>query len=217
MWEAHLLPSDFAEDLPKGILQQGVPTKPSELLGCNYRLVPLVDLSNMLATLPAGCKMTVVLDACHSVPPNINPTSTPSAAPHSAWSAMEAETAELLMPAPGGGRPVLQPRFLDLPPLATPPTRALSSLPACTCHVYSACKDQQWCAELPIEGCVQGAFTWAFVKALTAGHLETTVQQHGKALNGILVDLRQRLRLLDQTPVVQLTTAAQQHDRVLVP
>ncbi|CAK0859879.1 unnamed protein product [Prorocentrum cordatum] len=55
---------------------------------------------------------------------------------------------------------------------------------------------------------MQGAFTWAWVKALVAGHLDPPTRQLHAALHSILADLQQRFSWMDQTPVVQLSTAA---------
>merc|ERR1712150_181298 len=109
-----------------------------------------------------------------------------------------------------------QRRLLELPPMPVPTPRvAALGVPECCVQSYSACQSQQWCSELPIEGCVQGAFTWAWVKAFTAGHLDTTVHQHVKAMHNILSNLKQHFRYLDQTLVVQLSGSAREQDRVL--
>merc|ERR1712203_134651 len=78
------------------------------------------------------------------------------------------------------------PRLLRLPALSPLPTPLSPGRPACRIYSYSACKMNQLCAELPIEGCVQGAFTWAFVESLTAGHFDMSVHQHNKALQRIV-------------------------------
>jgi len=107
-------------------------------------------------------------------------------------------------------------RFLDLPPVQMPPVIFTPGMLQCQCYCYSACQSHQVSAEFPIEGCVQGAFTWSFIKALTAGHLKTTVQQHSAALQSMLADLRRHSKWLEQTPVVELSSSAGQRDYVLV-
>lgn len=212
MHEAFLVPSDFADELPASFFQY--PGRPLPRLGQNsptYRLVPLVELSNALLRLPPMCKVTTVFDCCHSVVPNI---SAKNPAPP-AFRRVAVESTDHVPRSTG----VLgsQPRYLELPPLLVPSTRVLPGAPVCNCHCYSACQGEQWCAEFPIEGCVQGAFTWTFVKALTAGHLHTTVQQHGKALHSILAELRYHFRWINQSPVIQLSSSAKLQDYVLLP
>jgi len=71
------------------------------------------------------------------------------------------------------------------------------------------------CVELLIEGCVQGAFTWACVKSLIAGHLDMSVSRHSKALDRILGDLQQKIGWIDQVPVLHLSAAAKPEDLFL--
>lgn len=208
MHEAFLVPSDFADDLPASFFQY--PGQPLPRSG-TYRLVPLVELTNALLRLPPGAKVTMVFDCCHSVVPNI---SSKNPAP-AAFRRVAMEPTDHV-PRPANAALSSQPRYLELPPLPIASTRVAPGAPLCTCHCYGACQSEQWCAEFPIEGCVQGAFTWTFVKALTAGHLHTTVQQHGKALHSILAELRYHFRWIDQTPVIQLSGSAKLGDYVLL-
>uniref|UniRef100_A0A7S1QJC9 Uncharacterized protein n=1 Tax=Alexandrium catenella TaxID=2925 RepID=A0A7S1QJC9_ALECA len=98
-----------------------------------------------------------------------------------------------------------------------PQSLPLSGPLACSCYCYSACQSEQFCIELLIEGYVQGAFTWAFVKALTAGHMDTTVARHCAALDRIMLDLQTKFGWIDQAPVLQLSALARQDDLVLMP
>mmetsp|Transcript_122546 Transcript_122546/g.392176 ORF Transcript_122546/g.392176 Transcript_122546/m.392176 type:complete len:190 (-) Transcript_122546:17-586(-) len=159
--------------------------------------------------------MTVALDCGHSIVPCI---SDDGGAP--------ATFQKVAVEDPGfpGGvleGPSLRARMLELPPRPTPAT-ALSKAakrgsPSCRCHCYAACERHQWCAELSIEGCVQGAFTWAWVKAMLACHLEATVRQHSQVLHRILGDLQQHFHCIEQEPVVQLSPSAARQDPVLAP
>jgi len=220
--EAHILPADFAEDLPANFFSEPAGPKAGGRAG-SYRLVPLFEIACALAVLPASCKVTIVLDCAHSVVPGIAGTkAAPVAFPRIAVEATEHATRlrSQLRAADSAFAP--RPRYLDLPPLPAPPSQSgpsAGSFPECSAvvHCFSACQNKQWCAELPIEGAVQGAFTWAFVKALTAGHLQTTVHQHSKALHSILTDLRRHFRWMDQTPVLQLSASAKLQDSVVVP
>lgn len=206
--EAFLVPSDFADDLPASFFQY--PGQHNPRAG-TYRLVSLTEISNALLRLPPGCKVTLVFDCCNSVVPNISQKNPAPAA----FRRVAMEPTDHV-PRPLNNALSSQPRFLELPPLPIPSTRVTPGTPLCNCHCYSASQSEQWCAEFPIEGCVQGAFTWTFVKALTAGHLHTTVQQHGKALHSILAELRFHFRWIDQTPVIQLSTSAKLQDYVLL-
>ena len=69
---------------------------------------------------------------------------------------------------------------------------------------------QQWSAEIPIEGVMQGAFTWAWVKALMAGHLDPPIRQLTHALRAILADLRRHFLWMDQTPVELLAVVPEE-------
>jgi len=211
--QAFLVPSDFAADLPSDFTFPSTRKPDVKALaaipaGCSYRLVALGELTAALSRLPAGCKATLVLDCCHAVVPGVDALRPePNSFPRVARDLELGDLAAL--------QPNLQPRFLDLPPLTPPLTSAVPGTIECCCHCYSACQSHQWCAELPIEGCIQGALTWAFVKALVAGHLDTSVQQHSKAMHAILADLRHHFRWVEQTPLLQLSGTAKQQDLVL--
>jgi len=236
LYEAHLVPVDFAEDLPAGFLDDhslSSPSSPSRRPrpptraahsdaspsegshgGCNYRLIPLTDLANAIGRLPPTCKATLILDCCHSIVPGIGGGAggIPAAFP-----CVTMDPTDVVRPRAAAGTGfVSQLRLLQLPPLPRSLRRPSVTISQCCCHCYSACDRAQWCAELLIEGCVQGAFTFSFVKALTAGHLRTTVHQHAKAMHNILGDLRYNFRWIEQTPVLRLSATAKQQDYVLL-
>ncbi|CAE7722709.1 EMB2654, partial [Symbiodinium microadriaticum] len=168
-----------------------------------YRLVPLTEVSQALSKLPAGCKATVVLDCCHSSLPGVGSKPQPAMFQ---WAQMQ--------PAAFAGMDQMadvRARRLVLPSI---PLRAPQSIevPAIECSLtcYSACHQAQWCGELPIEGVVQGAFTWAWVKAMVAGNCEGSVSQVKASLQASIGDLQRRCRWLDQTPLVQMSKAMEQ-------
>lgn len=86
-------------------------------------------------------------------------------------------------------------RRLVLPsvPLARPAPVAASFQCQLTC--YGAGEPSQWCAELPIEGVVQGAFTWAWVKAML---YSTSVTQMRSHIDTHLLELRKQYRWLER-------------------
>jgi len=190
-----------------------------------YSLVPLLDILHAVAALPAGCKITLVLDCCHGIVPGIG---SPGSVQPNTFSRVHAKSA---VPTEADTPPPFQPsvRWLDLPRvrsssnsptkdkgrlnwgLPTEPTKP-SPAPDMQCQVYcfSACQHEQWSAEIPIEGVMQGAFTWAWIKALMAGHLDPPIRQLTVALRAILADLRRHFQWIDQTPVVQMSSAAKQ-------
>eukprot|EP00931_Biecheleriopsis_adriatica_P061439 TRINITY_DN36941_c0_g1_i1.p1 TRINITY_DN36941_c0_g1~~TRINITY_DN36941_c0_g1_i1.p1 ORF type:complete len:1718 (-),score=509.89 TRINITY_DN36941_c0_g1_i1:56-5209(-) len=88
--------------------------------------------------------------------------------------------------------------------------------PACKSYCYASCQNEQACCELPIEGLVQGAATWAFVKAVTACHLSMSVSKHSKAMDGVLQNLRRKYRWIQQTPVIQLSATGNLEDRLIL-
>jgi len=210
-FEAHFVPCDFAKDLPENFFQQRPgaqqPAAPSQA-GTGYRLVPMVEITRILAGLPRRCKVTVLLDCCHSVLPGLDPTR-----PNQLTFP---RTLGLLADTPQQRAAASRARLLDLPPLPRPQSPPLPGLPVCRCHQYAACQRDQKAAELLIEGCVQGAFTWAFVKSLAAGHMNMTVEKHTKALQRIVGDLTQKFGWVDQVSHVQIVGSATSEDVVLV-
>eukprot|EP00434_Breviolum_minutum_P022963 symbB.v1.2.020259.t1/scaffold1696.1/size105557/1 len=82
----------------------------------------------------------------------------------------------------------------------------------CSLTCFSACQQAQWCAELPIEGVMQGAFTFAWVKAVVA-HGGSTSQMKS-SIEAHLADLKKRFRWLDQKPQVQMSKVVEQQDIV---
>lgn len=189
------MPCDFDADLPKGFFEKRVATQ------AGYRLVPLAEISIALARLPVGCKVTVLLDCCLSVVPGI--------------SAKKPSTVAFDKVTMVGTVPEAH-RLLMLPPLHMVPCLVMPGCLQCTCHSYAAGDRSHWCAELSIEGVVQGAFTWCFVKALLAGNTNTTVREHTLAMERLFKELRSHHAWLSQVPVVHISPASKPYDRVLI-
>ncbi|CAE7424281.1 MCA1 [Symbiodinium sp. CCMP2592] len=191
-FEACLVPIDYAALKSGGGDSTG-----------GYRLVPLTEVSQALSKLPAGCKATVVLDCCHSSLPGVGSKPQPAMFQ---WAQMQ--------PAAFAGMDEMadaRARRLVLPSIPLRAPQAIE-VPAIECSLtcYSACHQAQWCGELPIEGVVQGAFTWAWVKAMVAGNCEGSVSQVKASLQASIGDLQRRCRWLDQTPLVQMSKAMEQ-------
>jgi len=215
--EAFLVPSDFAVDVPPDLLtampEDAALPRPrnqqAEPMG--YRLLPLAELTRAAAQLPTGSKLTMILDCSYPVVPNLGPAN--NLAP--------------TFPKVSRGRVdysklhdfVSRPRFLELPPLSvrTNPTHLQQSttFPTCVVHCFTACKVQEWDAELPLEGTVQGTFTWAFTKALAAGGFKSTAGELQEALIRRTGELRQHFKGVGQTPVLLLSKAASADDSVI--
>ena len=104
-------------------------------------------------------------------------------------------------------------RRLVLPsvPLARPAPSAVSFQCALTC--YCAGEASNWCAELPVEGVQQGAFTWAWVKAML---YSTSVTQMRSHMESHLLELQKQYRWLDQKPVVQMSKVVEQQESGIV-
>jgi len=217
--EAFLVPSDFAVDVPPELLtvipeETALPaprarSQQSESKG--YRLLPFMELNRLAAHLPAGSKLTMILDCSYPVVPNLGPAN--NLAP--------------TFPKVSRGRVdysklhdfVSRPRFLELPPLPVQHTPALmqqsATFPECVVHCFAACKAQEWDAELPLEGTVQGTFSWAFTKALAAGGFRSTAGELQEVLLRRTADLRQHFKGVGQTPVLLLSKAASADDSVV--
>jgi len=112
---------------------------------------------------------------------------------------------------------IARPRFLQLPPLPSRHTPKVlnANPPLCRLYVLSACQLWEYCSELPIEGTVQGCFTWAFIKALAANQFRCNVQTAHVVVSNIMKDLKQHFRGIDQTPAVQVSQSASTSDIVL--
>ena len=156
--------------------------------------------------------MSVVLDCCYGGLPNVNPVS-----------GMQPR-----FPKVSRGRVdhlklsdfISRPRFLELPAVHAQHTpvhllNASPQYPACWVHVFAGCELNQWCAEFPIEGTVQGAFSWAFMKALAQGHFHCGLYQFQQMLAQTLASLKSHFSGIDMTPVLQLSAAANMQDVVL--
>jgi len=218
---AFLVPSDFAADLPANFFASRTEHSRTSATHAfvpdgtqhSYRLIPLFEISECLRRLPTACRMTVLLDCCYSVVPGVSPSSNISPT----FLRVDRGRVEYNKLRDYISRP----RFLDLPILPVqhtspqPLPSRTSAFPTCWLHVFSACKLKEWCAEFPIEGTVQGAFSWAFLKALVAGHFHCGVYQFQRMLTKILLDLKTHFKGVEQTPVVQLSHAANLQDIVL--
>jgi len=224
VYQSYFVPEDFADDLPSDFFLHAAASRGGASVGsgvvCRYRLVSLAEISATVSQLPMGCKITLVLDCNHSVLPGISGVAARSLPFSSARLQLDScDLAPSTTSGSGGSSlPCSSTRLLDLPPLSTPPyTCAIpAGAPVCVCHCFSSCENQQWCAELLVEGVVQGAFTWAFVKALVTGHFSPSLQHHSEALSMILNDIKCHFRWVSQTPVVQLSSASRTSDRVLL-
>lgn len=217
--EAYLVPSDFATDLPADFFDRStgaLPTPASEVsepvrTTSGYRLISMLEINRTFAQLPAGARVTIILDCSYPAIPGVGPSH------HQA----------IAFPKVKRGRVdyrklhdfVSRPRFLELPPLpvAHTPVRFRGAIvfPECSLHCFMACKLMEWDAEFPLEGTVQGAFTWAFIKAFAAGQMRCRVQDLQQALSKITAALKLHFTGVEQTPTVQLSRSANAHDLVL--
>lgn len=177
----------------------------------SYRLISMLEVHDFLSQLPQRCRVSLLLDACYTILPGAGPESnSPATFRKVDRGRVEYDKLRNFMS---------RPRFLELPPLPvqhTPPhlPRSNSFLP-CTLHCFSGCRLKEWCAEFPIEGSVQGAFSWAFLKALAQGHFHIGVYQFQQLVSNILLNLKGYFRHIDQQPVLQLSAAASPQDVVL--
>lgn len=227
--EAYLVPRDFAADCPADHFAKAEDTGRSassaqswlgnisgRLLGersaaASYRLISMAELQELSCRLPAGCRLTLVLDCCYASLPSISP----SAITSSTFRKVDRGHVDY-----GKLRDFLsRPRFLELPvlPVSHTPERLRSRLPLprCVLHCFTSCKLQEWCAEFPIEGTVQGAFSWSFLKAFAQTHFHCGVNQLLQAQAALLADLKVHFKGVEQTPAVQLSESAGMHDVVL--
>mmetsp|Transcript_14524 Transcript_14524/g.51077 ORF Transcript_14524/g.51077 Transcript_14524/m.51077 type:complete len:1789 (+) Transcript_14524:100-5466(+) len=210
-YEGYLVPVDFASDLPADFfdpkVERSVPAKGSP----GYRLVPMMELSYYISQLPPICRMSVMMDCCYASVPNISVSgsNTPWTFPKIARGQVDYSKLRDF---------ISRPRFLELPVLPvqhTPPHIQPSGLVKCWLHCFFGSKLEEWSAEFPIEGTVQGAFSWAFLKALARGHFHCGLYQFQRMLTEMLADLKVHFRGVEQTPVLQLSQTASMQDVVL--
>lgn len=230
--EAYLVPSDFAADLPSDFFyrQQAPPAsarpgvspvrstgsnsfaapQDTEERGPGYRLLPLIELQDIIAKLAPAVRITLVFDCCYSIIPNLHPKQK-NVLTFPKVERGPDESAKLR-------DSLSRPRFLQLPTLPvrhTPRHLRAGVFPACWVYSFSACSLQEWCAEFPIEGTVQGAFTWAFLKAFAACHFHCSVYQMMRMLTKILTDLRMHFKRIEQSPTLLHSQPAGMNDIVL--
>lgn len=222
--EAYLVPSDYAEDLPEewwskakkpsavqnnGRQPNGNPA-PGPPAGASYRLISMLELNRFITQVPAGATLTTILDCSYPIIPGVSPSCNLSPTfPRVTRGRVDYERLFDF---------VSRPRFLELPPLPVqhtlPQVWRPQTFPSCRLHVFSASRLQEWPSELPLEGTVQGTFTWSFAKALAAGKLQCTVGQQQQAMEAITVGLKEHFQGVEQTPVLMLSQAASSNDTV---
>lgn len=217
-YEAFLVPSDYAADLPKDWLTQanapvppGVPKSvPKAPPGAAYRLISMLELNRFIMQIPAGAALTTILDCSYPALPGVSPScNIPPTFPKVPRGRVDYDKMFDF---------VTRPRFLELPPLPVqhtlPQIWKPQTYPTCQLHCFCAGRLQEWPSELPLEGTVQGTFTWAFAKAFAAGELRSTVAQQQQALEGITAQLKQHFQGVEQSPVLMLSQSASSSDSV---
>eukprot|EP00930_Biecheleria_cincta_P044625 TRINITY_DN3071_c0_g1_i1.p1 TRINITY_DN3071_c0_g1~~TRINITY_DN3071_c0_g1_i1.p1 ORF type:complete len:1452 (-),score=362.49 TRINITY_DN3071_c0_g1_i1:44-4399(-) len=193
-FEAFLVPVDYAEQSAQSADSGG------------FKLLRMVEISRCLARLPAACKATIILDCCHASLPGVDGQKSSAIQ----WVQMQPGTFPGAEVSPHGFTP--RARRLVLPPTgpvqqaSAPDSSAPEVICAATC--YLACHQAQWCAELPVEGVMQGAFTWSWVKAMVDGNLQGSAAQLRGSLAANLGSLQQKHHWFDQAPVMQSTRSA---------
>lgn len=232
--EAYLVPCDFAADVPPELL--GMPdgsataSRPSPAdtplgsptasfvasgkapaAGARYRLISLLEVNRFMAQIPPGATLTTILDCAYPVVPGIGPSyNLPPTFQKVSRGRVDYRKLHDF---------VSRPRFLELPPLPvqhTPPQLyGPREFPQCRLHCFCACRLQEWDSELPLEGTVQGIFTWALAKALVAGGFKSTVAELQEEVTKITIGLKEHFQGVGQTPVLMLSQAASLQDVVL--
>lgn len=216
--EAFLVPSDYAEDIPKEWWSQvtspappGVPkTVPKPPPNAAYRLISMLELNRFITQVPSGATLTTVLDCAYPALPGVSPgCNLPPTFQRVQRGRVDYDKMLDF---------VTRPRFLELPPLPVQHTMPQiwkpQTFPACKLHCFCAGRLQEWPSELPLEGTVQGTFTWAFAKALAAGELRCSVAQQQQALEAITAELKQHFQGVEQSPSLMLSQSASTSDSV---
>lgn len=220
-YEAHLVPCDFAADIPPGVMsrfqarqEKGVTTEftalEMEQCSAGYRLLPLIELRSYFMYLPKACRATLLIDSCYGLVSGISTASNfPSSFPKVERGNLNYSKVRDF---------IIRPRFLELPALSVsyvPPHFRNAAFPSSWLHCFSACSLAEWSSEFPIEGTVQGAFTWMFLKALARNHFHCGIFQVLKSLGQITGELKKLFQGIEQSPVLQLSEPASVNDVVL--
>mmetsp|Transcript_91635 Transcript_91635/g.245492 ORF Transcript_91635/g.245492 Transcript_91635/m.245492 type:complete len:1623 (-) Transcript_91635:319-5187(-) len=230
--ESYLVPCDYGDDLPPGFFNDhlvmdsdrdaalggeaaqkarlyGETMCPPGAEGRQYRLISLLEILDRLQRLPPTVKVTLLLDACHSVVPNVHPqhVAPPMYSPIKRGRVDYSKLRNY----------IARPRFLYLPtlPVRHTPKTLVTDPPRCRVYALSACQLFEYCSEMPIEGTVQGAFTWGFIKALAANQFRCNVTTTHRVIVNIMKDLKQHFKGIDQTPVAQISQTATMTDVVI--
>jgi len=209
-YEGYIVPVDFAADLPAGFFDAGGDCRSPPGACQGYRLVPLLEISSYISQLPPMCRISVMMDCCYASIPGINPSS------GSPWTFAKVNRGQVDYSKLRDF--ISRPRFLELPilPVQHTPAHLQPNGPIkCWLHAFSGSKLEEWSAEFPIEGTVQGAFSWAFLKALARGHFHCGLYQFQRMLTEMLADLKVHFKGVEQTPVLQLSQSASMQDVVL--
>jgi hypothetical protein len=142
--------------------------------GEHPRVVSDTDLHQVLRHVPAGVQVSLIYDCCHSGQP-LDRDGLNFLTNHVNRGRVNYEKLK--------GHPVL-PRFLELgqrPVRPMPPEAAVNSKLRCQAVQWSACGNEQFCVELPIEERPRGVFTYVFISAAlkvgTSGHSEALLQE----------------------------------------
>lgn len=196
--EAYLLPSDYLGD-----------EVPGE--GEGYRLLAVQELMRAASQLPQGVKFTIILDCAYAEVPGLGGTNGALATfPKVARGKVNYKKLQDY---------VSRPRFLEIP---ARPFRHVQLLgkpipaPRCIVHALAASRLVEFNAEMPLEGTVQGALTFVFIKALAGSQFNVSWQQLYQVMSSLLSDLRTKFQGVEQTPVLHLSRTASASDKVLV-
>jgi len=84
--------------------------------------------------------------------------------------------------------------------------------PPCKVYMLRAAEAEEPCAEYTIEGCVQGLFTWATVKAWGATRYSCSVAHYQSLVHSMLADLTKSRPESKQTPIIDLSPSASMGD-----
>jgi len=215
--EAYLVPCDFADDLPSNFVSGTQQKRAGSFslskadAGPGYRFISIIEINSWLCQLPTGCRITLIFDTCYTASLDMS-GSFPLAFTFPQVNVGQIDYRKLR-------DYVSRPRFLDVPVLPvqhTPLHLSPNASPRCRVHSFSACRLRQWGAEFPLEGTVQGAFSWAFLKALAQDHFQCAVYEFQRTLTKILADMRLHFKGVEQTPFLQLSRSASLQDVVLV-
>ncbi|OLQ09576.1 hypothetical protein AK812_SmicGene6785 [Symbiodinium microadriaticum] len=152
--------------------------------GENPSVLRDVEVHQALMTVPSGVQVTIIVDACHAG--KMLDRASDETFPYFSRGHVDYDKLR--------AHPVL-PRFLDWPQWKAQPPSSSGGMLKCQAALWSACLQNQFCVELPIDERSRGVFTYIMLRSLTKAGLHASLGRLFEEVTETQADLRSRWRL----------------------